>query len=99
MKHIHSIQTILYVNDQKASAAFYTGLFRQDPVLHVPGMTAFRINEYLKLGLMPNSGITKILSDKMPHPGKGDGIPRCELYFYVENIDIEFDNAIKLGAN
>lgn len=98
MKHIQLFETILYVNDQKASTEFYTQLFRQSPDLNVPGMTEFKISENSKLGIMPNKGIAKILSDKMPHPDLGNGIPRCELYFYVENIDFEFENATKIGA-
>ena len=42
--------------------------------------------------------IAKILSEKTPHPDLGNGIPRCELYLYVENIQLEFDNATKIGA-
>lgn len=98
MNHIQLIETILYVNDQQESAAFYTKLFRQDPELNVPGMCEFRLAANCKLGLMPYSGIAKILSDKTPHPALGNGIPRCELYFYVEDIELEFVNAIKAGA-
>ena len=47
---------------------------------------------------MPNKGIAKILLDRLPHPDHGNGIPRCELYFYVENIKTEFDNATKIEA-
>lgn len=98
MKHIQFIETILYVHNQAASSAFYTKIFRQNPELNVPGMTEFRLAENCKLGLMPNNGIAKILSGKTPHPDLGNGIPRCELYFYVENIEFELDNAIKSGA-
>ena len=98
IKQIERIETILYVKDQQASADFYTKLFRQDPDLNVPGMTEFKLSENCKLGLMPNKGIAKILSDNTPHPDQGNGIPRCELYFYVENIEIEFENAIQIGA-
>lgn len=98
MKHIQLIETILYVNDQQASTDFYTQLFRQNPNLNVEGMTEFKLAENCKLGLMPNNGIAKILSDKTPHPEKGNGIPRCELYFYVENIELEFENAMRIGA-
>lgn len=98
MKHIQLIETILYVNDQQASTEFYTRLFRQKPNLNVPGMTEFILAENCKLGLMPNKGIAKILSDKTPHPDNGNGIPRCELYLYVENIELEFENASKIGA-
>lgn len=97
MKHIRLIETILYVNNQQASTDFYTKLFRQKPDLDVPvpGMTEFKLAENCKLGLMPNNGIAKILSDKTPHPNKGNGIPRCELYLYVDDIELEFDNALK----
>ncbi len=61
-------------------------------------MTEFNLSENCKLGLMPNKGIEKILSGKTPHPDEANGIPRCELYFYVENIQLEFDNATKIGA-
>ncbi|MBX3163270.1 MAG: lactoylglutathione lyase [Bacteroidetes bacterium] len=98
MKHIKIIETILYVNNQEASKEFYQKIFRKNPDLHVPGMTEFNLSENCKLGLMPNKGIAKILSDKTPHPDEGNGIPRCELYLYVEDIKLEYDNAIKSGA-
>lgn len=98
MKQIQFIETILYVNDQQASANFYTKLFRQNPEVNVPGMTEFTLAETCKLGLMPNKGIAKILRGNTPHPDEGNGIPRCELYFYVENIEVEFENALKIGA-
>lgn len=98
MRHIQLIETILYVKDQQLSTGFYTQLFRQPPDLNVPGMTEFKLAENCKLGLMPNSGIAKILADKTPHPDQGNGIPRCELYLYVENIELEFENALQSGA-
>lgn len=42
--------------------------------------------------------MAKILSDKTPHPDQGNGIPRCELYFYIDNIEQEFDSATQIGA-
>lgn len=98
MKHISKIEIILFVQDQEQSTEFYTKLFRKDPDLNVPGMTEFILSENCKLGLMPNTGIAKILSDQMPHPKEGAGIPRCELYLTVENIEQEFENALKIGA-
>ncbi|MFV0536632.1 MAG: VOC family protein [Dysgonomonas sp.] len=98
MKHIQLIEIILYVNDQEASCIFYERILRKKPNLNVPGMTEFILSENCKLGLMPNKGIAKILGDKTPHPDSGKGIPRCELYLYVDNIQYEFDNAIESGA-
>ena len=96
--HIQFIHTILYVNDQQLSTEFYSKIFRQNPELNVPGMTEFQLAENFKLGLMPNNGIAKILAHKTPHPESGNGIPRCELYLYVEDIELEFTNAVNTGA-
>lgn len=95
---IHHIEIILYVQDQEQSAIFYEKLLCQKPSLHVPGMTEFTINDSCKLGLMPNSGISKIVSPILPQPATGTGIPRCELYLKVENIDTAFELALNCGA-
>lgn len=92
------IETILYVKDQKASADFYRRLFRRPADLDVPGMTEFKLNEHFKLGLMPNQGIAKLLQGKVPHPDRGYGIPRCELYFYVRDLAFEYEHALQCGA-
>jgi len=96
--HIKIIETILYVEDQEASCTFYQKIFRKAPDLNVPGMTEFNLSENCKLGLMPYKGIARILKDKTPHPETGHGIPRCELYLYVEDVRREYDNAIESGA-
>jgi uncharacterized glyoxalase superfamily protein PhnB len=98
IKQIKNIEIILYVNDQETSCRFYQNIFRVKADLNVPGMTDLTLTDNCKIGLMPNKGIAKILADKTPHPESGNGIPRCELYIHVENIQFEFDNAIKSGA-
>ena len=96
--HIKSAETILYVKDQQLSTVFYEKLFRKQSDLNVPGMTEFHFTGNFILGLMPNNGIAKILGDKTPHPKAGTGIPRCELYFYVDNLATEYENALSVGA-
>jgi predicted enzyme related to lactoylglutathione lyase len=98
IKHLQIIETILYVKDQKKSCAFYQNLFRTPADLDVPGMTEFMISERSKIGLMPNKGIANLLGENTPHPDLGNGIPRCELYFYVEDLQLEFENALACGA-
>lgn len=98
MKHIKLAQTILFVDNQERSSLFYQNIFRQAPDLNVPGMTEFNLSDHCKLGLMPNNGIARILANQLPHPQDGNGIPRCELYLYVEDIQLEFENAINSGA-
>jgi hypothetical protein len=89
---------ILYVADQVISKNFYESILYQPPILDVPGMTEFNISPYLKLGLMPEKGIAKIICPSMPHPSNGKGIPRCELYLMVEDPELQLDTAIKAGA-
>lgn len=89
---------ILYVADQSKSTAFYEKVFDQKPILNVPGMTEFKLNDSIKLGLMPEKGIANILCPITKHPSLGSGIPRCELYLIVENPEESLNNAIYAGA-
>ncbi len=93
------IEFILYVSDQQKSKGFYQQLLNIKPSLDTPGMTEFKLNEGVKLGLMPEGGITKILDGKIPHPSSGHGIPRCELYLVVENAQTYINKGIQLGGN
>lgn len=95
---IKHTEIILYVKDQQKSTDFYQKVLRKQADLNVPGMTEFIINDFYKLGLMPNDGIAKIISPSLPHPNLGNGIPRCELYFIVENLQEEYQNIKNLGA-
>lgn len=89
---------ILYVNDQQRSTAFYKAALQLEPVLHVPGMTEFLLAENVKLGLMPESGIKKILQEHTPDPASGNGIPRCELYLFVKSPAEYLQRAVSAGA-
>ena len=86
------------VKDQQKSTEFYSKVFNQLPVLNVPGMTEFQINEFCKLGIMPNSGISKIICPIVPHPQLGNGIPRCELYLTVDDVDFDANRLLDFGA-
>ncbi|MBU0488467.1 MAG: lactoylglutathione lyase [Bacteroidetes bacterium] len=91
-------EIILYVADQQKSRDFYTAILQQQPDLDVPGMTEFILQTGLKLGLMPENGIAKILGNKTPHPASGNGIPRCELYILSENPEETHQIALMSGA-
>jgi lactoylglutathione lyase len=90
-------QIILYVKDQQKSRLFYEQLLEREPSLNVDGMTEFRLDD-CTLGLMPETGIARILGTAVPHPGLGSGIPRCELYLRVEDVHRWFEKAIRAGA-
>ncbi|MBX2972694.1 MAG: VOC family protein [Flavobacteriales bacterium] len=96
--HLTATEFILYVADQARSTAFYTALLDRVPVLNVPGMTEFELSPGLKLGLMPEAGIARIISGPMPHPSTGAGVPRCELYLVVEDLDAAMQQALNAGA-
>ncbi|MBL7925163.1 MAG: VOC family protein [Bacteroidia bacterium] len=92
------VEIILYVKSQSASTTFYSAVLNAAPVLDVPGMTEFMLNEHCKLGLMPNAGIARILGDRLPHPDHGSGIPRCELYLVVDDLERACARAAAAGA-
>ncbi len=98
IKQVKATEIILYVKSQELSTRFYQKLFRCEPDLNVPGMTEFVISEKLKIGLMPVKGIMRLLGNGIPSPELADGIPRCELYFVVDDIQAEFQHAIGCGA-
>lgn len=88
---INTSHIILYVVDQEVSKDFYSELLDSAPRLHVPGMTEFELNAHVVLGLMPNDHIAKIVTPNLPHPSEGVGIPRCEVYLYVDNLEEHFE--------
>ena len=95
---IHQTQFILYVSDQDKSKAFYQNILQINPGLDVPGMTEFELSTNTKLGLMPETGIAKILQSKVPQPASGNGIPRCEIYLLVDNVQPYIQRSIENGA-
>ena len=92
------IEFILYVKDQNNSKIFYEKLLQIEPFLNVPGMTEFILTDNVKLGLMSESGMAKIISSKLPHPNSGNGIPRCEIYLRVKYPNEYIKRGIKLGG-
>jgi predicted enzyme related to lactoylglutathione lyase len=95
---IKHFEFILYVSNQEQSKLFYQILLNQEPTLNVPGMTEFTLNNFTKIGLMPNDGIAKIVSPILPHPELGNGIPRCELYLTITDLEDNFERILKAGA-
>lgn len=95
---ISETQFILYVADQQRSAAFYQKILALDPALDVPGMTEFQLAPAVKLGIMPEKGIAKLLGDTLPHLSGGGGIPRCELYLIVNDPEQSLRHALTVGA-
>ncbi|MBK7086112.1 MAG: VOC family protein [Flavobacteriales bacterium] len=87
---------ILYVNEQQRSRDMYAALLDLDPVLDVPGMTEFDLGG-CKLGLMPEEGIARTITPALPHPSKGAGIPRCEIYLLVDDLDPLSERAVAAG--
>lgn len=92
------VHFILFVADQRRSERFYADLLGQRPTLDVPGMTEFLLPGGATLGLMPESGIAKIISGPMPHPATANGVPRCELYLIVDDLTSMCQRAEDAGA-
>ena len=95
---MQKILLIIYVEDQLRSKIFYEKVLGLISSLDVPGMTEFQINKFTKLGLMPEQGIAKILGDKVAQPATANGIPRFEIYLFVNDPQHSYINAINNGA-
>lgn len=89
---------ILYVQDQRQSAKFYSSVLDMQPTLDVPGMTEFDLSEQCVLGLMPESGVKKLLAPNLPDPAAGRGIPRAELYLVVDDCRKYYARALEHDA-
>lgn len=89
---------ILYVSDQERSADFYSAVLDQSPILTVPGMTEFRLEDSAILGLMPEDGITRLLGEALKQQAGDRGGPRAELYLVVEKPAEFHARAIAHGA-
>lgn len=89
---------ILYVENQEESTRFYRSVLDSEPVLEVAGMTEFQLNESSVLGLMPETGIKKLLGPALPDPKDARGMPRAEIYLVVSNAKACYDRALANGA-
>ncbi|MES2837136.1 MAG: VOC family protein [Bacteroidota bacterium] len=95
---ITETQFIIYIENQQESAVFYSKLLQLEATLNVPGMTEFTLPNKTKIGLMPNAGIAKIITPALPNPQSGNGIPRCEIYLMVNDVEKYYTNALAIGA-
>ena len=93
-----NFEFILYVSDQKISRDFYSYVLNLAPSLDVEGMTEYILSDRTKLGLMPSSGIKKILGGKIQDPESAIGIPRCELYIFTDDAKTLCKRALAAGA-
>ncbi|HNB21850.1 MAG TPA: glyoxalase [Candidatus Melainabacteria bacterium] len=89
---------ILYVKDQKSSCNFYSAVLETAPTLDVAGMTEFELSEESVLGLMPESGIRRLLGDALPDPATARGIPRAEIYLVVKDAGAYLSRAVSRGG-
>lgn len=89
---------ILYVADQERAAAFYTAVLDQHPRLNVPGMTEFDLPGGGVLGLMPESGIRRLLGASLGDPAEARGVARAELYLVLPDAAAYHRRALAHGA-
>jgi predicted enzyme related to lactoylglutathione lyase len=89
---------ILYVADQRRSAAFYRSVLGKAPTLDVPGMTEFELGQEAVLGLMPEDGIARLLGSGIAHPSSARGAARSELYLLVDDAAAVHARAVESGA-
>jgi catechol 2,3-dioxygenase-like lactoylglutathione lyase family enzyme len=89
---------IFYVHNQQLSKTFYQRVLGMEPSLDVDGMTEFRLGEACVLGVMPISGIKRLLGAALPDPAQCRGIPKAELYLCVDDASSYHAKALQNGA-
>ncbi|BCL71910.1 hypothetical protein TUMSATVNIG1_38770 [Vibrio nigripulchritudo] len=89
---------IFYVLDQEASTRFYERVLLSSPVLNVPGMTEFQLDQGAKLGLMPYEGISRLLGPHLTSSDQACGNPNSELYLIVDDPFEYHQRSIEHGA-
>lgn len=89
---------IIYVNNQEKSKLFYEKLLGYKPMLDVPGMTEFKLLDNVSLGIMPEEGIMRILENKIPNPSHANGVPRSEIYLFVDDPDEYYLRLVDAGG-
>ena len=90
------VHTILYVCDQQRSVRFYRQVLGLSPTLDVPGMTEFQLTPDSVLGIMPLSGIKKLLGQSITD--LQPGTLAAELYLVVDEPEEYHRRALEAGA-
>ncbi len=93
-----NLMIIIYVRDQEKSKLFYEELLGYKPNLHVPGMTEFQLLNNALLGIMPEERIMRVLQNKIPNPKEANGIPRSEIYLFVDDPDEYYIRLVNAGG-
>lgn len=94
---IRGAHLILYVRDQALARDFYRAALGREPRLDVPGMTEFDLADGAVLGLMPESGIHRLLAGRID-PAASPGAHRAELYLLVDDAAAYHQRALNAGA-
>jgi catechol 2,3-dioxygenase-like lactoylglutathione lyase family enzyme len=93
-----AVHVILFVRDQERSTRFYAEVFGKEPRLQVDGMTEFDLSDGMVLGLMPETGIRRLLGSALPAAAPDGAGPRSELYVEVDEPEVYLDRATAAGA-
>ena len=94
---IRAAHFVLYVRDQARSRDFYAAVLGRAPTLDVPGMTELALDDATILGLMPETGIVRLLGPDVD-PAKLRGVGRAELYLVVDDPAAFHARALAAGA-
>lgn len=94
---IQKVLFILYVADQQRSVAFYRQVLGIAPQLDEPGMTEFALGENVVLGIMPLTGVARLLrlpANELP----AERSLTAEVYLQVDDPAAYHARALAAGA-
>lgn len=89
---------VLFVADQEKAKDFYQALLAKEPLMHVEGMTEFKLNDHCMLGLMPRKLIHQILDKPLPLEAIDPRIPLAELYLKGVDVALMTKRALDHGG-
>lgn len=89
---------LLYVNDQRRSAEFYTKVLGLDPILDVPGITEFRLKDDTVLAVMPVASAAKLIGGRHFPESATPPSPKAEVYLVVDDPGRYHQRSLDSGA-
>jgi len=89
---------IVYVKDQRRSAAYYAQVLGREPILDVPGITEFRLRDRTILGVMPAESAARLIGERHFSAAGTQRTPKAELYLVVVDPGSYHARALACGG-
>jgi predicted enzyme related to lactoylglutathione lyase len=93
-----SMMIVIFVKNQEKSRDFYMEVLGMEPFMDVPGVTEFKLDDNMLLGIMPSEGVKNMMDIKTINHWEAGETPKCQIYLPVDEPDEYYNRAIKAGG-